>query len=215
MAQDRLRRVIARGLRLVRTGRSGRSPCRPAWRRGSDHGSRVNSRHETFKPQLFVVQILGRSFNQPSRDSQYAADYKNATLVFAILGGATGLSMGLAGGLAGRSVSRGIKVGSGALLIGSLVGAAASLALVPLFFQGLVPDRSGLLWPVMLHGSIWTAIAAVGGLAFAIGMRCRQCAGDVVAGACFGALLATICFHARPRPSFPIRDPRIPLRDRP
>ena len=159
--------------------------------------------HEAFKPQLFVVEFMGLTSRQPSTASLNVADYKNATLVFAILGGMTGLAMGLAGGLAGRSRSRGVKVGFAALVIGSLVGALASQALVPLFFRRLVPDRSDLLAPVMIHGGIWVAIGAVGGLAFAIGMRCRGRVADAIAGASFGALLATIFFHASAAALFP------------
>jgi hypothetical protein len=159
--------------------------------------------HEAFKPRLFVVEVMGMSSRQPSRESQIAADCKNATLVFAILGGVTGLAMGLAGGFAGRSGSRGFKVGLGALVIGGLVGTLASQSLVPLFFRGLVPDRSDLLAPVMIHGSIWVAIGAVGGLAFAIGLRCRARLADAIAGAAFGALLATIFFHASAAAVFP------------
>jgi len=160
--------------------------------------------HGAFKPRLFAIEVMGGlSSRQPSRESQNAADSKNATVVFAILGGVTGLTMGFAGGLAGRSGSRGLKVGVGALVIGGLVGALASLALVPLFFRGFVPDRSDLLAPVMIHGSIWVAVGAVGGLAFAIGMRCWGRLADAIAGACFGALLATIFFHASAAGLFP------------
>jgi len=160
--------------------------------------------HDAFKPQLFPVEVLTVRALQPSRESQRAADLKNATLVFSILGGMTGLAMGLAGGLAVHSLARGLKVGVVALGAGGLVGALVSLALVPLFYRELIPDTNDLLLPVLIHGGIWTAIGAVGGIALAVAMRKskRQFA-DAIAGACFGAVLATIFYHALAAAAFP------------
>ena len=160
--------------------------------------------HGAFKPQLFVFESMGIRSLAPSRYSQRAADLKNSTLVFAILGGVTGLTMGLAGGLAVRSPARGLKLGLLALATGAIVGALTSLALVPFFFRELVPDSNDLLSPVLIHGGIWTAIGAVGGVAFAIarGMSKRRFA-DAIAGACFGAVLATIFYHALAAAVFP------------
>jgi hypothetical protein len=160
--------------------------------------------HGAFKPRLFLVTSMGVSALEPSRESQRAADVKNSTFVFAILGGVTGLAMGLAGGLAVRSPARSLKVGLGALGVGALVGALASLALVPLFFRELIPDTNDLLSPILIHGGIWTAIGAVGGIAFAIGMgKSMRRFADAIAGACFGAVLATIIYHALAAAVFP------------
>jgi hypothetical protein len=144
---------------------------------------------------------------RPSRESQQLADTLNATLAFVILGGVTGLVMGIAGSLSGRSTERAGIVGLAALVAGAagaIVGFLAARALIPFFFRGLVPDRNDLLTPIMIHGGIWMAIGAVGGLAFAIGMRCWKRLPDVVAGACFGALLATFVFHALSGTLFPM-----------
>jgi hypothetical protein len=157
-----------------------------------------------FRPRLFLVQTMGTSSLQPSRDSQRAADIKNATLVFAILGGVTGLAMGLAGGVAAHAPARSLKVGLLALGAGALAGALASLGLVPLFFRELVPDTNDLLTPILIHGGIWTAIGAVGGIAFAIGTgRSKRQFADAIAGACFGAVLATIFYHVLAAAIFP------------
>jgi tryptophan-rich sensory protein len=160
--------------------------------------------HVAYKPRMFVVQVLSLTALEPSRESQRDADLKNATLVYAIQGALMGLAMGYAGGLVVRSPVRGLKVGLLALVAGGLVGAVASLALVPFFYRQLIPDTNDLLSPVLIHGGIWTAIGAVGGIAFAIAMReSKRRSADAVAGACFGAVLATIFFHALAAAVFP------------
>jgi hypothetical protein len=157
-----------------------------------------------FKPQLFLVEAMSVRALQPSRESQQSADFKNSLLTFLILGGVTGLAMGLAGGLAVHSSARGLKVGLLALGAGAIVGAAASLALVPFFFRELIPDTNDLLSPVLIHGGVWTAIGAVGGIAFAAALgTSRRRFADAVAGACFGAVLATIFYHALAAAIFP------------
>ncbi len=150
--------------------------------------------HEFFRPQLFQIRVALTTFIQPTAASQNSADLKNATLVFTILGAVTGLVMGAAGGLAARSPARGLVAGLGGLLAGGLVGAGASLGLLPYFFRHLVPDPNDLLTPILIHTGIWMAIGAVGGSAFAIGMRFGRRVFDAAAGACLGALFATLVF---------------------
>jgi hypothetical protein len=144
---------------------------------------------------LFKVEVMDRTSLQPTAASQNAADVKNATLSFAILGCVTGLAMGCAGGLAGRSPSWGVIVGLGAQAAGGFVGAIASLALLPLFFRGHVPDPNDLLSPILIHGVIWSAVGAIGGLAFAMGMRRGRDLPKAIAAACVGAVLASVLFH--------------------
>jgi hypothetical protein len=151
--------------------------------------------HGAFQPQVFEVKVALTTFIQPTNASLNAADVKNATLVFTILGGVTGLAMGIAGGLAGRSLRRSVLVGLGGLLAGGLVGALVSMGLLPFFFRRVVPDPNDLMSPILIHAGIWMAIGTVGGLAFAIGMRCWQCIFNATAGGCLGALLATLVFH--------------------
>jgi len=103
--------------------------------------------------------------------------------------------MGAAGGFAARSPARGLTVGLGGLVAGGLVGTGASLGLLPFFFRRVVPNPDDLLSPILIHGGVWMAIGAVGGAAFAIGMRCGRRVFDAAAGACLGALLATLLFH--------------------
>lgn len=151
--------------------------------------------HDFFRPQLFPVRVALTTYIQPTLASLNTADLKNATLVFTILGGAMGLVMGAAGGFGARSPLRGLTVGLGGLVAGGSAGALASLGLFPFFSRQVVPNPSDLLWPTLIHAGVWMAIGAVGGAAFAIGMRCGRRAFNSAAGACLGALLATLVFH--------------------
>ncbi len=150
---------------------------------------------EAFKPQLFEITIAFTKYIQPTAASLNTADLKNATLVFTVLGAVAGLIMGIAGGVAGRSLSRGLIVGLGGVVTGGLVGALASVGLLPFFYRRTVPDPNDLLTPILIHGGIWMAVGAVGGLAFAIGMRRERRGLQAIVGACLGAVLATLTYH--------------------
>jgi hypothetical protein len=155
---------------------------------------------------LYEVQVAVTTYLLPTAASVNVADYKNATLTFAILGGVIGLAMGFAGGLAGGSVARGVVVGLGAQAVGALAGTVASLALVRLYFRGYVPDPNDELVPILIHGGIWMTIGAVGGAAFAIGLGCTRRLSTSLVESCVGAFLAALLFHALSASFFP--DPR-------
>src|SRR5262249_49040149 len=48
---------------------------------------------------------------------------------------------------------------------------------------------------ILIRGGIWTAIAFVGGLAFAMGLGCLRRIPHVLIVACVGAVLATLVFQ--------------------
>jgi len=159
-----------------------------------------------FKPRLLKVQRLLQTFVQPTTQTQMAADLKNATLAFAILGAATGLAMGIGGGLAGRSQSRALTVGLGMGAIGALVGALVSWPLVALAARRIIPDPNDLATPLLIHSGIGIAIGAVGGAAFAAGMGVGRRFLRVVEGACLGALFGTVLVHLLGAAVFPDPD---------
>jgi hypothetical protein len=136
---------------------------------------------------------------EPSLESRYTADLKNAALTYAILGCAAGFTMGFAGGLAARAPTRGILVGLSAQAVGLFVGALTALALIsvlhptsPQPFRTLTTD----VWsPFMIHAGVWAAVGAVGGSAFAIGMGCKRLVASAVGSAATGALLAAVFFQ--------------------
>jgi hypothetical protein len=72
-----------------------------------------------------------------------------------------------------------------------------------LFFHRVVPDPNDLVSPILIHAAIWMAIGAIGGGAFALGMRCGQRSFHVIAGACLGAILATLVYHGLGEAFFP------------
>jgi hypothetical protein len=146
--------------------------------------------HDAFKPRLYRIEVLGFVSMQPSVASQNFADFKNAVLVFSILGCATGLAMGTAGGLTIRSPSRGLLVGLGAQAAAGLVAVMASYALLRFYYRHQVPDLNDLVTPALIQSGIWTPIAAVGGLAFALGIGDRRRLFVCIAGACIGAIAA-------------------------
>ena len=75
----------------------------------------------TYKPQTFPTVVPGGAIEmRPTASCTNVAEFKNGILIFAILGGITGLSMGLSGGLVGQSPYRGMVVGFGALVSGIL-----------------------------------------------------------------------------------------------
>jgi hypothetical protein len=150
---------------------------------------------EVFKPRMVTTVVFGRTNVGPSTETQNVADSRNAVVAFTILGGVTGLALGFAGGLGGRSLFRGAIVGVVGLALGGLVGSLASIEILPFFYRRLVPDPSDLLTPIMIHGGIFAAIAAIGGTAFAIGMGCGRRVADAIIAACAGALLGTVSFH--------------------
>jgi hypothetical protein len=147
-----------------------------------------------FKPRLFKVELMGMSSIQPTLESKNIADLKNAEVAFGLLGCVTALAMGCAGGLVARSPGRGLIVGLGIQPIGAAVALVATLALIPPLLRNTTPDPNDLIAPMLVHGGIWVPIAAVGGLAFAIGMKSRRVI-SAIGGACLGGVLATILFH--------------------
>jgi hypothetical protein len=136
---------------------------------------------------------------EPTRESLYAADLKNAALVNAVLGCAAGFAMGFAGGLAVRAPLRGIFVGLSAQAVGLLVGALAALALIPVFHPVSprpFPTVTTDVWlPLMLHASVWAAVGTVGGAAFSIGMGYKARLRAAIGSATAGALLAAVFFQ--------------------
>lgn len=151
--------------------------------------------HDAIKPRLVEVDVMYRGkVLQPTYETRKAAGVGNATLVFAILGGATGLAMGLAGGLAAGSLQRGALVGLAGLVAGSAVAALSSALLAPYFYRQLVPDMNDIWTPMLLLGGIWAAIGAVVGAAFAMGSTGPRGLAGAVVCSCVGGLLASALY---------------------
>jgi hypothetical protein len=129
---------------------------------------------------------------------QTIALIKNATLAFGLLGAVLGLVLGVAGGVAGRSPRAGALAAVIGLLAGAAAGAGLAQVLVPIAARDLVMVSESLVFALVIHGSIWSAVGAVGGLAFGLGLggrrRGRDTALRAAAGGLVGAFLGTIVY---------------------
>ena len=119
----------------------------------------------------------------------------SATFTFTTLGGLLGLALGLAGGLARRSVSASAMAAILGLLLGSIIAASFSLILVSIFFKNHHPQSSDLIYPLFTHGAIWSAVGAVGGLAFGLGLGGRGRWKATLVGGLMGAAAATVVYE--------------------
>ncbi len=155
--------------------------------------------HDLFRPRLVEDPRWEAIWMEPSWETLYAAELKNAALTNAVLGCVSGFAMGLAGGLAARAPSRGIFVGLSAQAVGLLVGALVALALIPLchpvFQRPFRPITDDVWLPLVMHGGVWAADGAVGGAAFAISMGCRPRLKSAIGSATAGAVLAAVFFQ--------------------
>ena len=127
---------------------------------------------------------------------QYRASETRVALVtYAALGGMLGFGLGLAGGLARQRPSQGVK----AALVGLVLGIAAEAAVVRVavpYYQ-LAYDQSAkdLLFPLIMHGAIWTCAGVVGGGAFGLGLGGGILAIRGAIGGALGALIGTIVYE--------------------
>jgi hypothetical protein len=164
-----------------------------------------------FKPVLVKQVMLTGTFIQPTLITENVADFKNAMLAFALLGGAMALAMGIAGGLGARSIVRGLTVGSIGATIGALVGAGVSRLVLPIFYRRLSPDPNDVMTPILVHGAIWTALGAVSAISFAIGIKARRDFFYIVVNACVAAFSASFLYHMAAEGLFPAANSSEPI----
>ncbi len=119
----------------------------------------------------------------------------SATLTFTAMGGFLGLTMGLAGGLARRSVLASSLAAIGGLLLGTAAGASTALGLVSNFYKKYDPQLGDLTLPLLTHGGIWSAVGAIGGLAFGLGLGGNGRWKATVVGGLVGAAAATVIYE--------------------
>jgi hypothetical protein len=154
-----------------------------------------------FNPPRTKVEMMGQTLYKASLEDQLSADAKNATLAFALLGGALGLALGIAGGFARHSAHAVLKVGVFGLVLGGLAGGGLSLVILPIYNRAV--ERSpedmshDILLPLLVHGGIWSACGLTGGLAFGIGLGAgRRRLFNAALGGLIGAALGAVLFEA-------------------
>ncbi len=119
----------------------------------------------------------------------------SATLTFTAMGGIIGLTMGLAGGLARRSFLAGTKAAILGYLLGTTIVALISLAVVSVFFTRYDPQAGDLTLPLLTHGLIWSAVGAIGGLAFGLGLGGKGRWKATMMGGLVGAAAAAVIYE--------------------
>jgi hypothetical protein len=151
-----------------------------------------------FVPPLQTTEMMGQIIIKARFEDQSAADFKNATLAFSLLGGVLSGALGAAGGLTRKSGRGGMLGAVAGLVLGSLAGALSSLALLPLYFRALdlTPEELArdIVLPLMVHGGIWASCGLAAGIAFGLGSgggrgRIMNAGLGALVGAALGAAL--------------------------
>jgi hypothetical protein len=136
---------------------------------------------------------------------------KNATLAFGLLGAVLGLVLGLAGGVARRSPRAGAMAAAIGLVAGGAAGAGMARVLVPIAAADLVSVSESLVFAMLIHGGIWSAIGAAAGLAYGIGRGGRAAALPGALGGLVGALLGTMVYDLAGAVIAPLAETGAPL----
>jgi hypothetical protein len=141
------------------------------------------------------VNTMGRLLIVPTTRTTNLADTRNAAVAFGLLGASLGGILGLAGGLARRSSSAMLTAGTLGAILGLATGAGLSFAVLPLFFrtEPIYPEYD-LTISMIMHGSIWGAMGAAAGLAFAVGLGEWRLLGRSLVAGFVGAVLGAVVF---------------------
>jgi hypothetical protein len=119
----------------------------------------------------------------------------SAALTFTAMGGFLGLALGLAGGLARQSIQAGFRAAAVGLLVGAPAAGSLAFLLVSLFFNKYDPHSGDLVLPLMTHGAIWSAVGAIGGTAFGLGLGGKGRWMATLMGGLLGAAAASVIYE--------------------
>jgi hypothetical protein len=147
------------------------------------------------------------SFNPRSKEMGAmvaSATIREAMRAFGMLGAALGLAMGLAGGIARRSGAAAFAAGGLGLILGAVAGAGSVVELVPYYLKYVNRDGDDLIWPLLTHGGLWSAVGAAGGLALGVGLGGWRRTGRALLGGLIGALAAVLVFEVVGPLAFPL-----------
>jgi hypothetical protein len=160
-----------------------------------------------FKPPVHKVNSRGIVVTVTDRREVAAADAKNASLAFALLGAAVGAAMGAAGGFARRSGRAALVAALVGTVLGAGAGAGMSAALLPRYnaYKEREPDEASrdLILPLLVHLGVWCLIGASGGLAFGIGLDASGALPRLVFGGLIGAAVGTAFYELIGAGAFP------------
>ena len=165
-----------------------------------------------FKPEQYPTVIMGgTTMMLPTATSSNRAEFKNAVVANALLGGIAGMTMALAGGLVASAPFRGFFVGLGTQAVGAAAGAFSSLLLLRSFYRGYVPNVNDLISPILIHGGIWLLIGGISGVGFGFGMGNRRRLPAIIGGAILGGLFSSILYETIVASFFPDSQPTGPI----
>jgi hypothetical protein len=152
------------------------------------------SLHRRFEHPAFTLSGPPSSAEMMSAmfRAERAAQRLDATLSVGAIGAILGFALGLAGGSACGSLRAAVIAGIFGSILGGIVGAAATEVMLPMYLRILDPDTNDLIVGIMFHVVISSAIGAVGGAAFGIGLGDRSRAVRVVIGGLLGAAAGAV-----------------------
>jgi len=152
-----------------------------------------------FEPPPNMIRAMGLLLNRPSFEARTAAELKNVSLASGIHGACLGLALGIVAGLTRGSLRGGIVAGLSGLVLGFSAAAGASAALLPSYYHQL--DRApealshDLVLPFLIHAGTWAVVGAMGGIAFALGLREKGKFAAIVVGGVLGGILGTVVYE--------------------
>jgi hypothetical protein len=145
----------------------------------------------------------------------WASESYVATFTYGSLGAALGLTLGLAGGLARRSPSRGLAAALAGLILGAGAAAAATWAIMPVYFRAYQASADNLshdlVFPLIVHGAMWTCAGAVGGGALGLGLGSWALAIRGAIGGALGAMVGAVIYEFLGAVLFPLAETTRPV----
>jgi hypothetical protein len=165
------------------------------------------------KPETAMFNAMGVMIESVTRQGEIKALATRAHLSFGLLGAWLGLALGLAGGLARRSARQAMIAGLAGLVAGGIVGASASMALVPVYqaHRDANPGTTDLTVPMLVLGGIWVLVGASGGLAFGLGLGGKGRIAGAMVGGLIGAAFGTLAFAVIGATAFPLDKTHLPI----
>lgn len=171
---------------------------------------------DAVRPPLQRQVAMGRVIMRANYGDQVKADTRNAVIAFAALGATLGFGLGAAGGLARRSGRQALRAGAVGFILGGVLTAITSFALVPLYFVADARSREDLshdlLTPLLTIGGVWAVAGLVGGASFAFGLGGgRGQLARTALGGFVGAALGASLYQVLGAIAFPSSQAAVPI----
>lgn len=152
--------------------------------------------HRWFQPALVLQSVIGSTKAAlPTLETEFAATTRNAALAFGALGACLAGALGVAGGLSRKSPQAAAIGGLSGLILGGILGAGASLTLIPPLLQARYRHSEYESFVAfVIHGAPWGLIGGAAGAALALGRKDSTSLGRTALAGVVGALIGSIAF---------------------